>query len=65
MKRCFAASAFIKSPPFSEDQRRGILGLIGEMAEAVIGRDYPHHEVKHPNWAPLSLALVECWRYRG
>ena len=57
MKRCFAASAFIKSPPFSEDQRRRILGLIGEMAEAVIGRDYLHNEIKHPNWAPLPPAL--------
>lgn len=57
MKKCVAPSAFIKSPPFSEDQRRRILGLFGEMAEGIIGRDYLHNEVKHPDWAPLPPAL--------
>jgi hypothetical protein len=57
MKKCVAASVFITSPPFSDDQQRRILGLIGEMAEGVIGRDYLLNEVKHPAWAPLPPAL--------
>jgi len=57
MKKCVAASAFITSPPFSDDQQRRILGLIGEMAEGVIGTDYLRNEVKHPAWAPQPPAL--------
>ena len=57
MKKCFAPSAFIKSPPFSDEQRRRMLGLFGEMAEGVIGTDYLRNEVKHDAWYPAPPAL--------
>jgi hypothetical protein len=57
MKRCFAASEIIRTPPFDEKTRKRILGLIGAMAEAVIGTDYLTNEVKRPAWYPLPPAL--------
>ena len=57
MKRCFAVSEIIRTPPFDETTRKRILGLIGSMAEAVIGKDYLTKEVKRPAWYPLPPAL--------
>lgn len=53
MRKCFAASQIVRSPPFTDRQRNQILGLIGAMAEAVIGTDYLANEVKHPAWWPV------------
>jgi hypothetical protein len=57
MKRCFAASEIIRTPPFDEKTRNRILNLIGAMAEAVIGTDYLTNEVKRPAWYPAPPAL--------
>jgi hypothetical protein len=57
MKQCFPASAIIRSPPFDTKVRDRILGLIGAMAEAVIGTDYLHNEVKRAAWYPVPPAL--------
>ncbi len=57
MKRCFAASEIIRTPPFDQRTRNRILGLIGAMAEAVIGTDYLNNEVKRSAWYPLPPAL--------
>jgi len=57
MRKCFAASEVVRSPPFTELQRNQILGLIGAMAESVIGTDYLHNEVGRPAWWPVPPKL--------
>ena len=57
MRKCFAASQIVRSPPFTEQQRGQILGLVGAMAEAVIGTDYLRNAVGNQAWWPKPPAL--------